>query len=107
MRRARLRDVEIVEAIDVDRSRRVETCDIARVDSAVCAEPRDGSVGCVCDEEVSRRIKRKSGRSKQARALRNHDLRRSAASGKHQEIRGDRAYGALEDVGGGGGEIGR
>ena len=54
MSRARLGDEEIVEAIHVDRSWRVEGGDVAGIDGAICAESGDAAVGGVRDEEVAR-----------------------------------------------------
>jgi hypothetical protein len=98
-----LSDEEIVEAIDVDRSWRVESGDVASVDAAICAESGDGAVGGVCDEEVAGRIDCKGGGSEQTGALRDHDLGCATAGRNEEKVGGARGAAGFENVGVAGG----
>ena len=103
MRRAGLGDEEIVESVDVDRGWSVESGDVAGIDGAVRAEAGDGAVSGVRDEEVAGRVDCQGGRSEQASALRDHDLRCAAASGKEQEVGRAGGVAGFENIGVAGG----
>ena len=53
MRGAGLRDVEVVEEVDVEGDRGVEASDVVGVDGAVRTEASDGAVGGVGDVPVA------------------------------------------------------
>ncbi len=101
--RSCLGDEQIVEAVDVDRSWRVEARDITGVDRAVGAEAGDGAVGRVRDEKVSGRVDCERGRSEQTCTLRNYDLWCAAAGRKKQKIGSARPVSGLENIGVAGG----
>src|SRR3984885_15107198 len=86
MRRAGLRNVEVVKAVDVDGRGGVESVDVAIIETAVDAESGNGAVNGVGHEVVASGVDRDGRRGKQTRPPWDDGDRCTATSLKEEEV---------------------